>query len=106
IVGADGGREQIDTFSFGSAYLGASVHPFTFGGDPTDPTFNVRNLRSLQPEERLNERLNLLRRLDDTPNSRDHTGTMAPMGTYRNRALDMLTTDDARRAFDLSLEPQ
>ena len=31
---------------------------------------------------------------------------MAAMGTYRNRALDMLTTDDARRAFDLSLEPQ
>src|SRR5262249_34949906 len=29
ICGTDGGREQIDTFSFGSAYLGPSVHPFT-----------------------------------------------------------------------------
>ena len=105
ICGTDAGRDQIDVFSFGSAYLGASVHPFTFAGDPTDPTFNVRNLRSIQTEERLHERLNLLQRLDETPNSRDHTGTMAAMGTYRNRALDMLTTDDARRAFDLSLEP-
>ncbi len=106
ICGTDAGRDQIDVFSFGSAYLGASVHPFTFAGDPTDPAFNVRNLRSIQPEERLHERLNLLERLDQTPSSRDHTGTMAAMGTYRNRALDMLTTDDARRAFDLSREPQ
>src|SRR5262245_18347076 len=27
ICGTDGGRDQIDVFSFGSAYLGASVHP-------------------------------------------------------------------------------
>jgi hypothetical protein len=106
IVGADGGRTQIDVFSFGSAYLGPSVHPFTVGGDPADPSFNVQNLRSLQSEERLGERLNLLERLDTTPNARDHTGTMEAMGTYRRRALDMLTTDAARRAFDLSLEPR
>jgi Protein of unknown function (DUF1501) len=105
VRGQRAGRDRIDVFSFGSAYLGASVHPFTFAGDPTEPNFNVRNLRSIQTEERLNERLNLLQRLDETPNSRDHTGTMAAMGTYRSRALDMLTTDDARRAFDLSLEP-
>lgn len=105
VCGTDAGRDQIDVFSFGSSYLGQSVHPFTFAGDPTDPSFNVRNLRSIQTEERLNERLNLLERLDGTPNDRDHTGTMAAMGTFRNRALDMLTTDDARRAFDLSLEP-
>jgi hypothetical protein len=104
ICGTDGGRAQIDVFSFGSAYLGPSVHPFTFAGDPTDPTFNVRNLRSLQTEERLADRLNLLQRFDTTPNTIDHTGTMAAMGTYRHRALDLLTTDDARRAFDLSLE--
>src|SRR5262245_49750872 len=106
ICGTDGGRDQIDVFSFGSAYLGASVHPFTFAGDPTEPTFNVRNLRSIQTPEILNDRLSLLQRLDSTPNSRDHTGTMESMGTYRTRALDMLTTDDARRAFDLSLEPR
>ena len=57
ICGTDGGRDQIDVFSFGSAYLGPSVHPFTFAGDPTDPNFQVRNLRSIQPEERLHERL-------------------------------------------------
>ena len=27
IAGVDGGRQQIDTFSFGAAYLGAGDHP-------------------------------------------------------------------------------
>lgn len=106
IVGADGGRDGIDVFSFGSAYLGPSVHPFTVAGDPADPSFNVRNLRSIHTEERLGERLNLLERLDTSRNANDHTGTMSAMDTYRQRALGMLTTDEARRAFDLTLEPQ
>jgi len=106
ICGTDGGRQQIDTFSFGSAYLGSSVHPFTVFGDPTEPTFQVQNLRSINPEERLNERLNLLQRFDRTPDANDSTGTMAAMDTYRERALGMLTSDEARRAFDLSLEPR
>ena len=31
---------------------------------------------------------------------------MSAMDVYRQRALGMLTTDEARRAFDLSLEPR
>ena len=106
VSGTDGGRDQIDVFSFGSAYLGPSVHPFTVAGDPSEPGFQVRNLRSIQPEDQLRTRLNLLERLDGTRSSIDHTGGMAAIDTYRRRALDMLTTDDARRAFDLSLEPR
>jgi hypothetical protein len=106
ICGTDGGREHIDTFSFGSAYLGPAVHPFTFGGDPTEPSFQIRNLQSTQLEANLAQRLNLLERLDGTNSAVDHTGSMAAIDTYRRRALDMLTTDQARRAFDLSLEPQ
>ena len=33
VSGTDGGRDGIDVFSFGSAYLGPSVHPFTVAGD-------------------------------------------------------------------------
>jgi hypothetical protein len=105
ICGTDGGRDHIDVFSFGSAYLGPSVHPFTIAGDPTDPAFQVRNLTTITPQERLGERLNLLQRLD-TNAPADQTGGTAAIDTYRRRALDMLTTDEARRAFDLSLEPR
>ena len=44
IAGTDGGRDGIDVFSFGSAYLGPSTHPFTVAGDPAEPKFEVKNL--------------------------------------------------------------
>jgi hypothetical protein len=105
VAGMDGGRDGIDVFSFGSAYLGPSTHPFTVPGDPSLPNFEVRNLRMSQAESRLQDRLQLLDRLDATNASVDATGTMTAMGTYRQRALNLLTTDAARRAFDLSQEP-
>src|SRR5207302_10826272 len=39
IAGMDDGRQGIDVFSFGSAYLGPSTHPFTVPGDPASPKF-------------------------------------------------------------------
>src|SRR5262249_38101975 len=41
IAGTDPGRDGIDVFSFGSAYLGPTAHPFTVAGDPSSPTFQV-----------------------------------------------------------------
>src|SRR6476659_9364116 len=65
ICGADGGRTQIDTFSFGSAYLGPSTYPFTFGGDPSQTGFKVENLALLKElDGRLDDRETLLRGLD------------------------------------------
>src|SRR6185369_47911 len=44
IAGVDDGRQQVDTFSFGAAYLGQATTPYTFGGDPADPKFSIKNL--------------------------------------------------------------
>src|SRR5262245_59542252 len=44
ILGADPGRDQIDVYSFGAAYLGPATHPFTVAGDPSAPQFAVQNL--------------------------------------------------------------
>jgi Protein of unknown function (DUF1501) len=106
IACTDPGRDGIDVFSFGSAYLGPSTHPFMVGGDPAEANFAVRNLSLVQPQERLRDRLSLLGRMDTTAPSVDHTGTMAAIDSYRHRALDLLTTDVTRRAFDLSQEPR
>jgi hypothetical protein len=105
VCGTDAGREGIDVFSFGSSYLGPSVHPFAVPGDPSAPNFEVRNLSLAQPADALNERLGLLGQFDALDNNLDNSGTMAAMGTHRQRALTLLTTPAARHAFDLTQEP-
>ena len=107
ISGTDPGRDGIDVFSFGSAYLGPSTHPFSVAGDPAAPGFEVRNLRTNpQIEAQLTPRLELLSRLDTTPTSIDASGTMDAIDTYRQRALGLMSSDRTRRAFDLSQEPR
>ncbi len=105
IAGMDNGRQGIDVFSFGSSYLGPSVHPFVVPGDPSESRFEIRNLNRLIEENRLQDRLSLLQRLDTTPDHLDASGTMASLAGNRQRALGVLNSDATRRAFDLSLEP-
>jgi Protein of unknown function (DUF1501) len=106
IAGTNPGRSHIDVYSFGSAYLGPATHPFMVTGDPSSPKFEIKNL-SLPAEAaaRLNTRLELLQDFDTAPVKIDHTGTMSAMDVHRKRALELLTTDATRRAFDLSQEP-
>jgi hypothetical protein len=106
IACTDAGRDGIDVFSFGSAYLGPATHPFTVGGDPAAADFNVRNLHLSQPQPRVDDRLALLGHLDTMPGAIDASGTTTAMDAYRHRALDLLTTDVTRRAFDLNQEPR
>jgi hypothetical protein len=106
ICGTDNGRDGIDVFSFGSSYLGPATHPFMVPGDPSDPAFAVRNLNLTQPGARLTDRLALLGQLDRTPGDYDPTGSLGAIDVNRHRALDLLTTDAARNAFDLSREPR
>lgn len=106
IAGMDDGRDGIDVFSFGSAYLGPTTHPFTVPGDPSLPTFQVRNLhRNAHVVGQLGDRLNLLGQLDRTNAAIDLSGAMSALDTNRERALRLLGSDATRRAFDLSQEP-
>ncbi len=106
IIGTDPGRDQIDVYSFGSAYLGPSTHPFPVVGDPSSPKFQVRNVSlSPQVEGKLNDRIGLLQGFDQTPASHDPAGAMAALDVYRQKALKLVATDAAQKAFDLSQEP-
>jgi Protein of unknown function (DUF1501) len=106
IAGVDAGRQGIDVFSFGSAYLGPATHPFWIPGDPSSPKFEVKNLAlSDEMHARLKERSSLLTGLDTTPSSVDANGTMAAVDAYKKSALELVTSDAARKAFDLSREP-
>lgn len=105
ICGVDGGRQQIDTFSFGSAYLGSSTYPFMVVGDPSAPNFAVQNVSaSPQQVERMRDRIQLLKDLEQVPAGLDRSQSAA-MDSLKQRAMHLLTSDAARRAFDLSNEP-
>jgi len=102
----DPGREGIDVYGFGSAYLGPSSLPFIFAGDPSDPKFEVPNLAPLpQIAERMPARLGLLSDLERHTASLESTNQMVSTGVYRERAVDLLQSSMARQAFDIAGEP-
>ena len=105
VAGVDGGRDGIDVFSFGSAYLGPASTPFIVSGDPSSPKFEVKNI-GLAPEleHRLTDRLNLLKGMDKLRRDLDQSGVMDAMDQFNQRALQMLTSTQVRNAFDLSRE--
>ena len=107
VNGTDGGRDGIDVFSFGSAYLGPSTHPFTVVGNPAAADFQLRNLELQQAMQgRLDDRKKLLTCLDNLSHSVDRFGTMDAMDSFNQRAINLLTSDKAKKAFDLTLEPE
>ncbi len=105
VAGVDRGRDGIDVFSFGAAYLGPATTPFIVSGDPSSPKFEVKNI-GLAPEleHRLTDRLTLLKGMDNLRRDLDKSGVMDAMDQFNQRALQMLTSTQVRNAFDLSRE--
>lgn len=105
VAGVDAGRDQIDVFSFGSAYLGPATTPFVVSGDPSSPKFEVKNIGlSPEVEHRLTDRISLLKGMDNLRRNVDQSGVMDAMDQFNQRALQMLTSTQVRDAFDLSQE--
>lgn len=106
IAGVDGGRQQVDTFSFGAAYLGQATTPFTFAGDPADAKFSVSNLSiPAALTDKLQDRQSLLTKFDTVRRDLDSTGAMGAMDTFNRKAVELVTSVKTRDAFDLSKEP-
>ncbi len=92
----DSGRRQIDTFAFGSAYLGNAVHPFNVIGDPSDPKYKVENLAPLSGlESRLEDRAGLLEKFDTWRRQVDKTGEFDSLDKFNSQALELVTSDQA-----------
>jgi hypothetical protein len=84
-------------------FLGAGYAPFVVYGDPNDDNFAVDVLGTTDGA-RLAGRRSLLQKLNKQmtlPPSDSHVGQM---DTYQRRAFSLLTSDVARRAFDLGAE--
>ena len=107
VAGVDSGRQGIDTFSLGSAWLGASTTPFMVAGDPSAADFKVQNI-GLTPDmqTRLDDRVHLLDGMDRLRRDADSSGLMGAMDEFSQRAFHMLTSPKVQAAFDLSREPE
>lgn len=87
-------------------YLGAQHNPFDVGSDPNRDKFQVRNMTL--PEkvtvERVGDRRALLTSLDQLRREVDRSGLIDGIDRFNAEALEMVTGEAARRAFDVKSE--
>ena len=91
-----------------SGWLGKAFNPFVVDRDPSQADFKVNNL-FLEGEltlGRLDTRRDLLASLDQQKQIIDNDGVSASLDQFTHQAFDMLTTDRARTAFDLTRESE
>jgi hypothetical protein len=91
---------------FGGNWLGTQYDPFQTGGDPNNANFQVQNLNlpSGLSIERLEDRRTLLSSLDRISRAADNRGTFEAMDRFDHEALELISGERARKAFDLGTE--
>jgi uncharacterized protein (DUF1501 family) len=98
---------RYDSFTIaGPAYLGPAYQPFAVTGDPSAPSFKVPNVGLADPSrvDRLSQQVRLRQSLYQFRRDADQAGVMAAMDGFEAQAMSLLTSTEAARAFDLSLE--
>ena len=91
--------------SGGPGFYGPDYAPFVLETDPVQPDFEVRDLR-LAPgvnESRLERRRKMLAALEKRPADAP-ANRVGVMSTYYEKAYQMITAPDARKAFDITAE--
>ena len=88
-----------------AGFLGSAHEPFFLGSDPAKSDFRVADLSPPkdEPEFRLNSRRDLLRQIDDVQRRAETNSTLGRDTAY-SRAFQLLTSAEARQAFQLSEE--
>ncbi len=90
----------------GAVYLGAAHNPFEVGADPNAPGFRVPNLAlpGTLALKSVRSRGELLREFDTLRRDVDVSGTLEGLNSFKAQALEMVTGDRVRNAFDLGKE--
>ncbi len=90
-----------------ASFLGKAHDPLFFTEDPNSPDFKLPEL-SLPANlslDRLHRRREMLRIVDQQARLLEYSAEARGFDQYYDRAIDMLTSDKVRQAFDLSSEP-
>ncbi|QGJ69377.1 Sulfatase [Planctomycetales bacterium 10988] len=90
----------------GTGYLSSSYGPFSLGSDPASKGFTVRDL-SLPGginEDRFARRRSILDTVNSHFRSREEADALDAMDSFYQRAYSMISSKDAREAFDIDKE--
>lgn len=89
----------------GPGFLGAEYAPFVIEADPSQPDFEVKDLRRLDglAEGRFELRQKLLAGLE---HERQRLGRAKAMSAYYAKAYNLITSPEAMKAFHIQSEPE
>jgi hypothetical protein len=92
----------------GAGFYGSEHSPFVIESNPVQADFEVQDLKppegiSTSRQDRRGRLLNEVEKLDK---EKAEQGRAKAMGTYYQRAREMMTSAAAKRAFDIRLEPE
>ncbi len=91
----------------GSGYLSSAYGPFSLGADPAAGGFQVKDLSlpgGLTPE-RFTHRKNVLASVDAHFKNLEKSDALNAMDTFYQRAYSLISSQEAREAFNLNAEP-
>ncbi len=92
--------------SAGTGYLSAAYGPFSLGADPANGGFSVRdlNLANGVDDARFDRRKNILATVDNHFRTVEKSDALTAMDSFYQRAYGMISSKEAREAFDLKSE--
>ena len=91
----------------GSGYLSTKYGPFSLGADPANGGFKVRDLALAGDVDttRFDRRQSILSTVDNHFRSIEKSDSLTAMDSFYQRAYSMISSKEAREAFDLGAEP-
>ena len=91
----------------GSGYLSSSFAPFSLGSDPASGNFKVRDLDlpGGVNNDRFTRRKSILEAVNQHFRDKENAGNLSAMDTFYTRAYELISSKEAREAFDIDREP-
>lgn len=92
----------------GTGYLSSSFSPFSLGADPANQNFRVQDLDlpSGIDDSRFATRRNILDAVNDHFRAKEQSDNLVAMDSFYERAYSLLSSPEARNAFDINAEPE
>jgi uncharacterized protein (DUF1501 family) len=99
---------SMPTVDAGSGYLSSAFGPFALGSEPADKNFQVKDLSMAGgvSEQRFARQKTMLAAADAHFRSMEKSDALDAMDSFYQRAYAMISSKEAREAFNLSAEPQ